>query len=166
MTINLNFKSNTRQSAWRRANPERYRAHVSVCRALSVGGLEKDLCEVCGNPKVDAHHDDYSKPLAIRWLCRKHHTQLHAQQRRETGMKRSMKRERNVSETLPKRRDSSVETRPERAREQSDNKQHREVDAALGKPEVSQTVTRNVTSRNAAPRVTSRDKRDRRGERA
>ena len=159
MTIKLNLKSDTRQSAWRRANPERYRAHVSVQRALSSGAIEKGPCEVCGNTIVDGHHDDYSKPLAIRWLCRKHHTQLHAQQRRETGMKRSLKRERNVSETLPKRRDSSVETRPERAREQTDNKQHREVDGALGKSEISQTVTRNVTSRHTASR-------DSRGERA
>lgn len=158
MTV-LNLKSDTRQSAWRRANPERYRAHVSVQRALSSGAIEKGPCEVCGNTVVDGHHDDYSKPLAIRWLCRKHHTQLHAQQRRETGMKRSMKRERNVSETLPKRRDSSMETRLERAREQTDNKQHREADLALGKSEVSQTVTRNVTSRHSASR-------DSRGERA
>ncbi|MFC3331681.1 hypothetical protein ACFOEM_04310 [Paenalcaligenes hominis] len=35
-------------------------------------------CEVCGKSKVDAHHDDYSKPLEVRWLCREHHMQHHA----------------------------------------------------------------------------------------
>ena len=39
--------------------------------------LEKKPCEVCGSEKVDAHHDDYLKPLDVRWLCRKHHMQVH-----------------------------------------------------------------------------------------
>nr|DAD85891.1 MAG TPA: hypothetical protein [Siphoviridae sp. ctGdK3] len=26
---------------------------------------------------LEAHHDDYSKPLQVRWLCRRHHKQLH-----------------------------------------------------------------------------------------
>jgi protein-arginine kinase activator protein McsA len=38
-------------------------------------------CESCGSTKtVDRHHDDYRKPLEIRFLCRlchkKHHQQL------------------------------------------------------------------------------------------
>ena len=31
---------------------------------------------------VVAHHDDYSKPLDVRWLCRSHHMQLHADLRK------------------------------------------------------------------------------------
>ena len=35
-------------------------------------------CEVCGGTvKVDAHHDDYGKPLEVRWLCRSHHNKHH-----------------------------------------------------------------------------------------
>lgn len=31
----------------------------------------------CGSRKVQMHHADYSKPLAVVWLCRKHHLDLH-----------------------------------------------------------------------------------------
>ena len=33
-------------------------------------------CEVCGE-KAEAHHDNYSKPLDVRWLCFKHHREHH-----------------------------------------------------------------------------------------
>lgn len=73
----LNLKTDTRQANWRRANPEKYLAHVAVQRALASGDLVKQPCEVCGDPAVDAHHDDYSKQLDVRWLCRQHHVRLH-----------------------------------------------------------------------------------------
>ena len=41
------------------------------------GTLEKKPCEVCGRVDSQAHHDDYSKPLAIRWLCSTHHAMVH-----------------------------------------------------------------------------------------
>ncbi|KAB2716983.1 MULTISPECIES: hypothetical protein [Brucella/Ochrobactrum group] len=75
--IELNLKTDTRQANWRRSNPQKYLAHVAVQRALATGALIKQPCEVCGSRIVDAHHDDYSEPLAVRWLCRQHHTRLH-----------------------------------------------------------------------------------------
>lgn len=50
---------------------------AQVHRAIRVGTLVRKPCEVCGAAKTDAHHDDYSKPLAVRWLCRRHHQQHH-----------------------------------------------------------------------------------------
>jgi hypothetical protein len=36
-------------------------------------------CEVCRTTeKIHAHHDDYAKPLNVRWLCSAHHSQWHA----------------------------------------------------------------------------------------
>lgn len=49
-----------------------------VQAAFRRGEIQRGSCEVCGNPKTDGHHDDYSKPLEVRWLCRKHHRQHHA----------------------------------------------------------------------------------------
>jgi hypothetical protein len=71
------LKTHTRQANWRRANPAKYEAHLAVQRAVSAGALDKLPCEVCGIEAVDAHHDQYDEPLAVRWLCRRHHTRLH-----------------------------------------------------------------------------------------
>jgi|SRR5208283_420346 len=58
-------------------NPLKHQVHIIVMRELRNGILIKGLCEGCGSIKVDAHHDDYSKPLDIRWLCRSHHRLWH-----------------------------------------------------------------------------------------
>lgn len=58
------------------------RAHAAVTKALKCGDLERKPCEVCGSViNVHAHHDDYAKPLDVKWLCPIHHKQEH----RETG---------------------------------------------------------------------------------
>ena len=51
----------------------RRRANNKVAYALKVGKLEKGLCETCGSPDTEAHHDDYNKPLDVTWLCPLHH---------------------------------------------------------------------------------------------
>ena len=38
--------------------------------------LSKQPCEVCAKV-AEAHHDNYDKPLGVRWLCFKHHRQYH-----------------------------------------------------------------------------------------
>lgn len=57
--------------------PLKRTATSAVSNALRDGRLIKGPCEVCGKKKVEAHHDDYSRPLNIRWLCKKHHTEWH-----------------------------------------------------------------------------------------
>ena len=58
-------------------HPDREKARRITRSAMSSGQLTKQPCEVCGLKKVDAHHEDYAKPLEVRWLCRKHHMQHH-----------------------------------------------------------------------------------------
>ena len=52
---------------------KKHSANNKVYYALKTGKLTKGICEVCGDPKVHAHHDDYDKPLDVRWLCSLHH---------------------------------------------------------------------------------------------
>jgi len=59
------------------SNPRARYCHLFVYLALKSGKVVREPCEICGNPKTDAHHDDYSKPMEIRWLCRSHHRKLH-----------------------------------------------------------------------------------------
>lgn len=57
---------------------EKYLARKRVEKALEYGKLYRKPCEKCGSDNdIQAHHDDYSKPLEVRWLCRMHHLEHH-----------------------------------------------------------------------------------------
>lgn len=58
-------------------NPEKIKAHSKVLYHIRAGNLTPQACEKCGDENVHAHHDDYSKPLNVRWLCAAHHRQHH-----------------------------------------------------------------------------------------
>ena len=63
--------------AWQRRRGAH--AHNAVANALREGRLVRQPCEVCGRAEaVQAHHDDYSKPLDVHWLCMDHHKAHHA----------------------------------------------------------------------------------------
>lgn len=66
---------------WRQANPLKYKAHMAVANAIKKGALAKLACMECGDPEVEGHHPDYSKPLDVVWLCVAHHKQLHKEHR-------------------------------------------------------------------------------------
>ena len=76
---------------WRKKNPpsleDRKKDNVRVKTHYRIlkGILIKKPCEICGEVKVEAHHDDYDKPFEIRWLCVKHHHEFHMLQRRLNG---------------------------------------------------------------------------------
>ena len=62
---------------WREKNPEKVAANTKVNNAVRDGRLTRQPCEVCGKAAAEAHHDDYSKPLEVRWLCKEHHEEQH-----------------------------------------------------------------------------------------
>lgn len=65
------------KAAYRARHRERHLAHKAVQTAVSRGHLVRGVCEVCGKAEAHAHHDDYSKPLEVRWLCKAHHEAGH-----------------------------------------------------------------------------------------
>lgn len=69
---------------WRKRNPDKVNAHSKVNYALRKGLLNKLPCEICGEKQVHAHHEDYSKPLEVVWLCKSCHKSLHITKSGET----------------------------------------------------------------------------------
>jgi hypothetical protein len=76
---------------WREKNPLsgelllRHRVRNRTFYHIKAGNLIKKPCEICGDLKVHAHHDDYHKPLHVRWLCAKHHREFHDEEKRSNG---------------------------------------------------------------------------------
>jgi ribosomal protein S27AE len=60
---------------WRLANPEKNMAHRLMKGALRRGEIVKaESCEDCGAGGVlHGHHEDYSRPLNVTWLCPRCH---------------------------------------------------------------------------------------------
>lgn len=61
------------QQKRRLTTPQKDFARDAVYKAVRDGSLQKDPCRFCGNPKTQAHHEDYSKPLDVVWVCFKCH---------------------------------------------------------------------------------------------
>lgn len=70
-------------------HPGKEKARIQLRSAVSSGRIVKQPCETCGNVRVDGHHDDYAKPLEVRWLCRKHHMEWHRTPHGCTGVAES-----------------------------------------------------------------------------
>jgi hypothetical protein len=65
---------------WRNNNAIKKGASTMVRKAVREGKLIKPShcsdCE-CEHNRLHGHHDDYSKPLDVRWLCPTCHIQWH-----------------------------------------------------------------------------------------
>lgn len=64
-------------NAWLKKNRLKHKAHVLLSYHTRSGSIIRKPCEICGDGKSHAHHDDYSKPLQVRWLCATHHRLVH-----------------------------------------------------------------------------------------
>lgn len=59
-------------------HPNERKAQAKLNHAKANGKVIQQACEVCGKLKAEAHHDDYNKPLDVRWLCRQCHAEWHS----------------------------------------------------------------------------------------
>lgn len=59
--------------------PMKHAAHILFRNAVRDKMVEvKDSCEECNSKlNLQGHHDDYTKPLEVRWLCVKCHNLWH-----------------------------------------------------------------------------------------
>lgn len=57
----------------------RHNVRMAVAAAINRGDLVRSKsCEECGViGKIEAHHNDYSKTLEVRWLCKSCHCTWH-----------------------------------------------------------------------------------------
>lgn len=66
----------------RHRDPVKAAANSATSNAIRDGRLIRQPCEACGEMNVEAHHDDYTRPLEVRWLCRRHHLAVHGKESR------------------------------------------------------------------------------------
>ena len=59
-------------------NPVRYKA----LKSYKIYNRNKTSCIICNDEHSEAHHEDYTKPLEVIWLCKTHHGELHRNKRR------------------------------------------------------------------------------------
>lgn len=74
-------KTEAAKRAWIARNQDKRAAHVILGNALRDGRIVRCPCEDCGAKKSQAHHDDYSKPLDVRWKCARCHAKHHREER-------------------------------------------------------------------------------------
>lgn len=84
----LHLEKTRRHIAKYRVNyPEKHRANQIFGAAIRSGKIVRpDTCPACGvkpapnrlgRPTIQGHHDDYSKPLDVKWFCHPCHIQHH-----------------------------------------------------------------------------------------
>lgn len=64
---------------WQKKHPEAIKAHRLLNYAVITGKVKKPKnCSECNKRKrLSAHHEDYSKPLIVLWLCSSCHKLKH-----------------------------------------------------------------------------------------
>lgn len=73
------------QKKWYKKNKYKRRAHKIARKALLAGRIKKDNCDICNGKETEMHHEDYSKPLDIIWLCKNCHMAKHRKHFALTG---------------------------------------------------------------------------------
>ena len=69
-----------RQKRWPSKDPRLLKvcARKIAYEAKKCGLIKIQPCEVCGTTeRLEMHHDDYAKPMDVRWLCKEHHKKYH-----------------------------------------------------------------------------------------
>ena len=78
------YKDNPKKAAQYRdkyieSNHEKYKAHYELNNDIRWGGtIRPEYCSVCNQKCTpEGHHENYSKPLDVIWMCCNCHKHLH-----------------------------------------------------------------------------------------
>ena len=74
-----------RVAQWKLAHPDRRRAQLRLKKAIESGLVQKlEACSRCATTKlrIEAHHEDYSRPLQVEWLCKPCHIRADRERRK------------------------------------------------------------------------------------
>jgi hypothetical protein len=66
---------------WAMLNQEKVAAQTALGNAVRDGRVKKWPCFVCGEEKSQGHHEDYSRPFDVMWMCAAHHSMWHLMKR-------------------------------------------------------------------------------------
>lgn len=56
----------------------KHEARWMLQRAVAAQRIKRQPCEQCGaTGNIHGHHDDYDRPLEVRWLCLSCHSAIH-----------------------------------------------------------------------------------------
>ena len=61
--------------------PDKVRAPDKLRHRVQDGTVIRQPCVSCGAPNAEGHHEDYSRPLDVTWLCGQCHIDLHRRRR-------------------------------------------------------------------------------------
>lgn len=81
--LSLKRSTNPKLKKKYKRDPLKEYARVAVAAAIKRKELTRLPCEKCGNEKSEGHHENYTKPLEVVWLCKKHHVERHVEMRRK-----------------------------------------------------------------------------------
>ena len=67
---------------FKKRNKKRLKSVENIARknfwnAIRSGKITRGDCLVCGKSDAEGHHEDYSLPFDVLWLCTLHHRRLH-----------------------------------------------------------------------------------------
>jgi len=77
-----------RSRKWRANHKAEHYAHTLLKRAIEKGEIKKPcICSKCGKQgiKINGHHEDYSKPYEVVWLCDVCHKKRHVDIRKKNA---------------------------------------------------------------------------------
>ena len=83
---------NQKHKEWRQRNKKQFSCNVTFQKYKHYHKIKTGKCCLClENKNIEGHHQDYSKPLVVTWLCKKCHERSHSTEMSLVGMEVNIK---------------------------------------------------------------------------